>query len=170
MTFVQFAHPNARERNPCVICRNKEDYLMAKASSGNIVKVDYTGKLDDGTVFDSSEGREPLEFTLGEGQVIPGFDQGVAGMELGEQKTITIPAERAYGPRLEDLVAELDKDSFPPDMELSVGDMLHLQQPDGQAIAATVAEIKDGSVVLDANHPLAGQNLTFDVKLVEIAE
>jgi peptidylprolyl isomerase len=143
---------------------------MAKGDSGKTVKVDYTGRLNDGTVFDSSEGREPLEFTLGEGQVIPGFDQGVMGMETGETKTITIPSEDAYGPHQEDLVAEIDKESFPPDMELSVGDMLRLQQPDGTSIAATVAEIKDGSVVLDANHPLAGQDLTFDVKLVEIAE
>ena len=143
---------------------------MAKASSGDTVKVDYTGRLNDGTVFDSSEGegREPLEFTVGSGQVIPGFDQGVEGMEVGESKTIKIPSEDAYGPHQEELVAEIDKSSFPEDMELSVGDMLHLQQPDGQAIAATVAEIKDGSVILDANHPLAGQDLTFDVKLVEI--
>ncbi len=141
---------------------------MAKADSGKTVRVDYTGRLNDGTVFDSSEGREPLEFVLGEGQVIPGFDQGVMGMETGDAKTITIPCENAYGPRQEDLVAEIDKGSFPPDMELTVGDMLRLQQPDGATIAATVAEIKDGSVVLDANHPLAGQDLTFDVKLVEI--
>lgn len=141
---------------------------MAKAGSGDTVKVDYTGRLDDGTVFDSSEGREPLQFMLGSGQVIPGFDQGVEGMEVGEEKTITIPSEEAYGPRREDLIAEIEKDSFPPDLELSVGDMLHLQQPDGQAIAATVADINDGSVTLDANHPLAGQDLTFDVKLVEI--
>lgn len=143
---------------------------MAKASSGDTVKVDYTGRLNDGTVFDSSEGegREPLEFTVGSGQVIPGFDQGVQGMEVGESKTIKIPSEDAYGPHQEELVAEIDKSSFPEDMELTVGDMLHLQQPDGQAIAATVAEIKDGSVVLDANHPLAGQDLTFDVKLVKI--
>lgn len=109
---------------------------MAKASSGDTVKVDYTGRLNDGTVFDSSEGegREPLEFTVGSGQVIPGFDQGVEGMEVGESKTIKIPSEDAYGPHQEELVAEIDKSSFPEDMELSVGDMLHLQQPDGQAI------------------------------------
>ncbi len=142
---------------------------MAKASSGDTVKVDYTGRLDDGTVFDSSEGREPLEFTLGSGQVIPGFDRGVNGMEVGEEKTITIPSEEAYGPHIDDLVAEIDKESFPPDIDLNVGDMLHLRQPDGRAIAATVVDIKDDSVTLDANHPLAGQNLTFDVKLVEIA-
>ena len=141
---------------------------MAKGDSGNTVKVDYTGRLNDGTVFDSSEGREPLEFTLGEGQVIPGFDQGVMGMETGETKTITIPSEDAYGAHQADLVAEIEKCGVPPDMVLSVGDMLRLQQPDGRAIAATVAEIKDGSIVLDANHPLAGQDLTFDVKLVEI--
>lgn len=142
---------------------------MAKASSGDTVKVDYTGRLDDGTVFDSSEGREPLEFTLGSGQVIPGFDRGVNGMEVGEEKTITIPSEEAYGPHIDDLVAEIDKESFPPDIDLNVGDMLRLRQPDGRAIAATVVDIKDDSVTLDANHPLAGQNLTFDVKLVEIA-
>lgn len=142
---------------------------MAKADSGNIVKVDYTGRLDDGTVFDSSEGREPLEFTLGQEQVILGFDQGVMGMETGEERTITIPSDEAYGPHREELVATIDKESFPPDIELNVGDMLNLQQPDGQAIAATVTDIKDSSVTLDANHPLAGQDLTFDVKLVEIA-
>lgn len=141
---------------------------MAKASSGDTVKVDYTGRLDDGTVFDSSEGREPLEFTLGEGQVIPGFDQGVEGMEVGEQKTISIPTDEAYGPHRDDLVAQIDREAFPQDMEFTVGDMLHLQQPDGRAIAATVTDINDGAVTLDANHPLAGQDLTFDVKLVEI--
>lgn len=141
---------------------------MAKASSGDTVKVDYTGRLEDGTVFDSSEGREPLEFTLGAGQVIPGFDQGVEGMEVGEEKTITIPAEEAYGPHQDELVAEIDKSSFPSDVELNVGDMLRLQQPDGQTIAATVANIGDNTVTLDANHPLAGEDLTFDVKLVGI--
>ncbi|MBP6963888.1 MAG: peptidylprolyl isomerase [Armatimonadetes bacterium] len=142
---------------------------MVKASSGNRVKVDYTGRLDDGTVFDSSEGREPLEFTLGEGQVIPGFDDGVTGMEIGATKTITIPSDKAYGPHDDDLVAEIDLTSFPPDCELAVGDMLRLQQPDGQEIAATVTDITEKTVTLDANHPLAGQNLTFDVTLVEIA-
>src|SRR5512140_3180336 len=109
---------------------------MAEAKQGDKVKVDYTGRLDDGTVFDSSEGREPLEFTIGEHQVIPGFEQGVEGMKPGEKKTITIPADQAYGPHQGELVAEVDSGQLPPDMELTIGDMLQLTQPDGESIVA----------------------------------
>ena len=141
---------------------------MAQAQIGDTVKVDYTGRFDDGTVFDSSEGREPLEFTIGQGQVIPGFEEGVSGMNPGDEKTINIPCEQAYGPRFDELTMNVEKSAFPPDMELSVGDMLELRQPDGETMMAMVTMVDENSVTLDANHPMAGRDLTFDIKLQEI--
>ncbi len=141
---------------------------MAQAQAGDTVKVDYTGRFEDGTVFDSSANREPLEFTIGEGQVIPGFEQGVEGMSPGEEKTITISSDEAYGPHHDELVMTVDKGEFPPDMELGVGDVLQLRQPDGGVVLARVTDVSDGSVTIDANHPLAGRDLIFDVKLDQI--
>jgi peptidylprolyl isomerase len=141
---------------------------MAQATAGDTVKVDYTGRFEDGTVFDSSENREPLEFTIGEGQVIPGFEQGVEGMSPGEEKTITISADDAYGPHHEELVMVVDRGEFPPDMELSVGDVLQLRQPDGGVALARVTDLDDSNATIDANHPLAGKDLIFDVKLDSI--
>ena len=138
------------------------------AQAGDTVAVHYTGTLDDGRTFDSSQGREPLEFRLGGGQVISGFDEAVAGMEVGEQKTVRIPAEDAYGPRRDDLLLELRREQIPPEIDLEVGMGLSVQQPDGQPLPVTVAALGEGSVTLDANHPLAGEDLTFDLTLVAI--
>lgn len=141
---------------------------MAEAKQGDKVKVNYTGKLGDGTVFDSSEDREPLEFTIGSGQVIPGFDEGVAGMNPGESKTITIPSDQAYGPHHDDLVMVVGRAEFPEELSPEVGDYLQLRQPDGGMVVVAVTNVSDEDVTLDGNHPLAGQDLTFDVNLVEI--
>lgn len=138
------------------------------ATHGDTVRVHYTGTLEDGTKFDSSEGREPLEFTLGQGQVIPGFDAGVAGMEPGETKTVKVPADEAYGPRREEMMLQVSPDQFPEDMNPTVGQQLQLQQPDGESVVVRVAEIADDGVTLDANHPLAGEDLTFELTLDEV--
>ncbi|HKJ94935.1 MAG TPA: peptidylprolyl isomerase [Gammaproteobacteria bacterium] len=142
---------------------------MATAKSGDTVRVHYTGRLDDGTVFDSSREREPLEFTVGSGQVITGFERAVEGMEIGEARETRVEADDAYGERRDDLVLDLPKEQVPEDMEIAPGMRLELRQPDGQAVPVTVAEVGDESVTLDANHPLAGQPLTFELELVEIA-
>lgn len=141
---------------------------MAQAKKGDSVKIHYTGRLDDGTVFDSSRERDPLEFTVGSGMVIPGFDSAVAGMEVGEEKTTSIPADEAYGPRRDDLLIPVPTDQLPDDLEPQVGQQLQMQTGDGQTFVAAVTRIGDEEVVLDANHPLAGKELTFDIELVEI--
>ena len=141
---------------------------MSKAKNGDKVKVHYTGKFKDGEVFDSSLEREPLEFTIGKGQVIPGFEQAVEGMSPGDTKTTDIPPEKAYGPRYEEMVTEVEKNRFPADMDPKVGQRLQLRQADGKIIRVTVTNVSESKVTLDANHPLAGKNLTFDIKLVEI--
>lgn len=141
---------------------------IAQAKVGDTIKVHYTGTLDDGTVFDSSVGREPLEFTIGLGQMIPGFDKGVVGLNLSESKTITIPADQAYGPYRADLVQVVARDQFPQDSELELGQRLQASQPDGQIIRFTITNVTDSDVTLDANHRLAGKNLTFEIQLVEI--
>lgn len=142
---------------------------MTKIKDGNEVKVHYTGKLNDGTVFDSSEGREPLAFTIGKGMMIPGFEKGVMGMELNEEKTLTIQPEDAYGPVREDMVADIPADQLPPEIKPEVGMELMSQTPDGQQLVVKIKEVKEGSVIIDANHVLAGKELTFDVKIVEIS-
>ncbi len=141
---------------------------MTQAKSGDTVRIHYTGTLDDGTQFDSSAGREPLEFALGGGQVIPGFDSAVDGMAVGENKTVTIAPEQAYGPRHEQLVQQVSRDALPDDMEPAVGMHLQSQSPDGQIMNLVVTEVADDSITVDANHPLSGQALTFDIELVEI--
>lgn len=141
---------------------------MKSAASGDTVKIHYTGKLEDGTVFDTSAQGEPLEFTLGRGRVIPGFDEGVQGMEVGETRTISVPPDKGYGEHSADLVFQVDRSSLPADMDPDIGDQLALQSTDGQRVAVTVSETSESSVTLDANHPLAGQELTFEVELVEI--
>ncbi|MAS36957.1 MAG: peptidylprolyl isomerase [Anaerolineaceae bacterium] len=142
---------------------------MSQAKSGDNVKLHYTGTLNDGTVFDSSQGREPLEFTLGQNQVIPGFENAVVGMEPGESKTVNIPADQAYGPQRDDMILEVSPEEFPPDVNPKVGDRLQIRQSNGATFHVTVQEITDTSVKLDGNHPLAGQDLTFQIELVEIA-
>jgi len=141
---------------------------MTQAKSGDTVRIHYTGTLDDGTEFDSSAGRDPLEFALGGGQVIPGFDSAVDGMALGESKSVTIPPDEAYGQRHEQLVQQVPRTTLPEDMEPAVGMQLQSKSPDGQVMNLVVTEIVDDSITVDANHPLAGQTLTFAIELVEI--
>jgi peptidylprolyl isomerase len=142
---------------------------MAQAKTGDTVKVHYTGKLDDGTVFDTSADREPLQFTVGEGQLIRDFEQAVVGMNPGESKTIQIPAENAYGPHHEEMIMVVDRSEFPEDLEPKVDQMLQVRQQDGQTFAVKVTDVSESKVTLDANHPLAGKDLTFDIQLSEIA-
>jgi peptidylprolyl isomerase len=141
---------------------------MAQAKTGDKVKVHYHGKLTSGETFDSSTGREPLEFEVGSGMVIKGFDEGVTGMEEGEKKTINIPVEQAYGPRREDMLLDIPKDKFPQDLDLEIGMPLMMSDGAGHQHQVIVSEIKETSIILDANHPLAGQDLIFDLELVEI--
>ena len=143
---------------------------MSKVKDGNTVKVHYTGTLKDGSVFDSSAEREPLEFKLGEGQLIPGFEKAVVGLEEGEKTTVDIPVDEAYGEAREDLVINVPKDQLPDDVEPEVGMQLQVNQPDGQPVPVRVAEISDDELMLDANHPLAGKDLSFEIELVEIKE
>lgn len=140
---------------------------MDQAKDGDIVKVHYTGKLEDGTVFDSSRERDPLEFTLGSGQVIPGFENGILGMSIGETKTVTIPPEEAYGTRHPGWPKSVKKEILPQGFRPTVGSFLQVQQQDGSVIRVIVANVGDDEVTLD-NHPLAGQSLLFDVELVAI--
>lgn len=142
---------------------------MAQVKKGDKVKVHYHGKLTTGETFDSSEGRDPLEFEVGSGHVIKGFDDGVTGMEPGEKKTINIPFLEAYGPRNQEMVIEVTKDKFPEDMEIELGLPLVMSDGQGHQFQVTIVEIKDTSVMLDANHPLAGKDLIFDLELVEIS-
>jgi FKBP-type peptidyl-prolyl cis-trans isomerase 2 len=130
--------------------------------------VHYTGKLEDGTVFDTSEERTPLEFTIGSGQIIPGFERAVVGMEPGETKTATISPEEAYGQHREDMTITVDRGQFPEDINPEPGQQLQVQQPDGRAAIVVVSDVSESTVTLDANHPLAGQPLTFDIELVDI--
>lgn len=141
---------------------------MQQVKSGDKVKVHYHGRLTSGETFDKSEGREPLEFEVGSGMVIKGFDEGVTGMTVGEKKTINIPFLEAYGPRNPEMIIEMPKDRFPKDMEVEVGMPLGMSDGQGNQYQVVVAEIKEDAVVLDANHPLAGKDLIFDLELVEI--
>lgn len=141
---------------------------MSTAKQGDTVQIHYTGTLEDGTVFDSSEGRDPLSFTLGQGQVISGFEEAALGMEVGETKKARIDVDEAYGQRRDDLVLEVPREQLPDELEVDVGTPLQLQQPDGQAVPVTVAALDETTVTLDANHPLAGQALTFEMTLVGI--
>jgi FKBP-type peptidyl-prolyl cis-trans isomerase 2 len=144
-------------------------FTVPEAKNGDSVKVHYTGKLKDGTVFDSSADRDPLEFKLGEGRVIPGFEKAVLGMNAGEKKTAEIGANDGYGPHRDELVAEVNRSVLPQDLEVQVGQQLQMNQPDGKTIVVEVTDVKTDSVTLDANHPLAGKDLTFEIELVEIA-
>ena len=141
---------------------------MAQAKNGDTVKVHYTGKLDDGTVFDTSADREPLQFTIGEGKIIPDFEQAVIGMNPGETKNVQIPSDNAYGPHLEDRVMVVDRSEFPEDLKPEVDQRLQVRQSDGQVFAVTVIDVSESKVTLDGNHPLAGKDLTFDIQLSEI--
>lgn len=141
---------------------------MTEAKTGDTVKVHYSGALADGSEFDSSRGHEPLEFTLGQGSLIPGFENAVVGMTPGEQKKITIPCEQAYGERNPGMLLSVPREAIPDDIELAQGVTLHAQNPDGQTIRVTITSFDDQQVTVDGNHPLAGHDLIFDLELVAI--
>lgn len=141
---------------------------MQQVKKGDKIKIHYHGRLNDGTVFDSSNGRQPLEFEVGSGMVIPGFDAGVTGMSVGEKKTINIPFMEAYGPVQNEMIIEFPKTNFPAEMKPEVGMQLNMSNQSGQQFPVVIKEIKDEVIVLDANHPLAGKDLIFDLELVEI--
>lgn len=141
---------------------------MTQTKQGDTVKVHYTGKLGDGTVFDTSRNRHPLQFTIGKGQVIVGFEQAVDGMNTGESKTVIIPMDNAYGPRREEMIITMERSKLPADLDPKVGQRLELTQMDDQNILVTVAAVTDSMLTLDANHPLSGKDLTFDIELVGI--
>jgi len=141
---------------------------MAQAKRGDTVHIHYTGRLEDGTVFDTSKERDPLSFTLGEGQVIPGFEAAVSGMDEGESKTTTIPSDDAYGPRRDELELSMPRSRFPDGLDPEVGQQLQMKTDEGQVFQVTVTGTTDEAVELDANHPLAGRDLTFDIELVKV--
>ena len=141
---------------------------MAQVQKGDTVNVHYHGKLKDGSTFDSSEGREPLQFTAGEGHVIKGFDDAVLNMNVGDKKTVDIPVEHAYGERNDDMMMEYPISDFPADMQPRVGMELQMSDDAGNIFPVVVTEVREEIVILDANHPLAGQELVFDLELVSI--
>jgi peptidylprolyl isomerase len=141
---------------------------MSQAKTGDTVKIHYTGTLDDGTQFDSSAGRDPLEFEIGSGQVIPGFDKAVEGMAVGDSKNVRIEASDAYGERHEQLVQQVPRSGLPDDVSPEVGMTLQSQAPDGQVMMLMVTAVGEEEITIDANHPLAGQALSFDIELVSI--
>ncbi|AKP52741.1 FKBP-type peptidyl-prolyl cis-trans isomerase [Cyclobacterium amurskyense] len=141
---------------------------MSVATKGNTVKVHYTGKLKDGTIFDSSQDREPLEFVLGDGKMIKGFDVAVEGMKVGDDKSVTIPTDDAYGPKREDMMLDVPLDQVPAEIKPEVGMDLSIQNQQGQPTPVKVVHIDDTKITLDANHPLAGEDLVFEIKLVEV--
>ena len=141
---------------------------MAQAQSGDLVRVHYTGRLADGTIFDTSMEREPFEFTLGGGELIPGFEQAVLGMTTGESRTATILADQAYGPHRAERVIDVERHHLPSDLQPELGQRLQMTRPDGTTVTVVVTTMTETQVTLDANHPLAGQDLIFDIMLVEI--
>ena len=142
---------------------------MAEAKAGDIVGIHYTGTLEDGSVFDSSQGRDPLEFTVAAGQIIPGLDREIPGMSVGDTKTVVIEPDDAYGQVNPAARQAVPRAEIPAEIPLEVGLPLQVQTPEGQAVPVTVAEVSDDTVVLDANHPLAGKTLTFQIELMSIA-
>jgi FKBP-type peptidyl-prolyl cis-trans isomerase 2 len=141
---------------------------MTQAKNGDTVRVNYEGRLADGLVFDTTRDREPLEFIVGDGRLIHGFESAVLGMAPGESKTVELAPDEAYGPRRDDMIVAIDRGNIPADMTPEVGQRLQLQRPDGRPVQATVTAVSTSSVTVDANHPLAGHPLTFDIHLVEI--
>ena len=141
---------------------------MAEAKAGDVVGIHYTGTLEDGSVFDSSQGREPLEFTVASGQIIPGLDREIPGMSVGDTKTVVIEPEEAYGPVNPAARQAVPRADIPDDIPLDPGTPLQVQTPEGQSVSVVVAEVTEDTVVLDANHPLAGKTLKFDIELMTI--
>lgn len=142
---------------------------MAQAKEGDEVQVHYTGKLEDGTVFDTSQDGEPLSFTIGENRVIPGFESAVVGMEPGDSKTTEIEPDQAYGEHRDDMVMELDRDQIPEDVEPDVGQQLQLRLENGQTVPVLITALGEETVTIDANHPLAGRTLIFEIELVDVS-
>jgi FKBP-type peptidyl-prolyl cis-trans isomerase 2 len=163
---VHHAGGNVQLKINCLVHKNFKK--MQEAKKGDVVKVNYTGKLTNGEVFDSSEGREPLEFTVGAGQMIVGFDVAIPGMKVGDKKTINISAEEGYGAKNEEMVFDFPKERIPADMKLELGMQLSMNNGEGQMMPVTVVGVSDESIKLDANHFLAGKELVFDVELVSI--
>ncbi|MFH1644322.1 MAG: peptidylprolyl isomerase [bacterium] len=147
--------------------RKKE---MAQAKKGDVVKVHYTGKLDDGSVFDSSKDREPLQFTIGEGKLIPGFEDAVVDLEVGKSTTVRIPFDKAYGPKRPEMVFDVKRTDFPANIEPKIGMQFKMEDQNGRAFIVMVEKVVDDTITLDANHPLAGKDLTFEITLEEISE
>lgn len=141
---------------------------MTEAKTGDKVRLHYTGTLNDGSIFDSSQGRDPLEFTVGSGQIIPGLDSAIPGMQVGDQKTVTIECKDAYGPHDPNAQQAVPRAQIPDGIPLEPGTRLQAQTENGQTMSVVVVAVNDNEVVLDANHPLAGQDLTFDIKLVAV--
>jgi len=139
-----------------------------QAKNGDTVKVHYTCRFEDGTIFDTSIDSDPLEFTIGEGQLIPGFEEAVIWMNVGESKTTIVPAEKAFGQYREEMVMAIDRNQLPLYLKPKVGQILQTHQADGQTLVVRVTEVSESSVTLDANHPLAGKDLNFDIQLIEI--
>ncbi len=141
---------------------------MAEAKKGDTVKVHYTVKLADGMIIGSTTDYEPLQFTIGEGRILPGFEQAVIGMNPGESKTIEVPASQAFGPHLDEMVITIDRNRLPGDFEPKVGEQVQFRQMDGQIATVRVTEVSESSITIDANHPLAGKDLTFDIQFLEV--
>jgi FKBP-type peptidyl-prolyl cis-trans isomerase SlpA len=147
---------------------DKQTFIMSQVKQNDTVRVHYTGKLTDGQIFDSSLEREPIEFTMGQGQLIPGFEKGLLDMKVNEKKTIEIPSEEAYGAPREELVQEVDKNQLPDEIKPEPGMGLVSKSPDGREMNLVVKEVKEDTIVVDGNHPLAGKDLIFDLEVVEI--
>jgi len=143
---------------------------VAQAKEGDEVQVHYTGKLEDGTVFDTSEDGDPLSFTIGENRVIPGFEEAVTGMEPGDSKTTEVEPEQAYGEHRDDMVMEMERDQIPQDVDPEVGQQLQLRLENGQTVPVLITALGEDTVTIDANHPLAGRKLLFDIELVDVSE
>lgn len=141
---------------------------MTQVKTGDTVSLHYTGTLADGTTFDSSAGRDPLQFEVGSGQIIPGLDKAIPGMTVGDTKVVTIPADEAYGPTNPEAQQDVPRAEIPPEIPLELGMQLQVQAPDGQVLPVTVIAMTEETVTIDANHPLAGKDLTFDIELIAI--
>ena len=141
---------------------------MTQAKKGDTIKMNFTGKTEEGNVFGTTEGKEPLEFKLGEGQLIPGVENAIEGMNEGDKKTVELTPEKGYGDRKQELVQEVEKEKFPTDIEPEVGQMFEIPQPNGQKMLVTIADMSDDKITLDGNHPLAGKKLTFDLEVLEV--
>ena len=142
---------------------------MAQAKTGNHVRVNFTGRLDDGTIFATSVNDEPIEFTMGDNEVLPAIEDAVEGMEPGESKTVRIPAEDAFGLRREDLIQEIPRASLPEEMEVEIGQQLWVEEMDEEPVTVSVVDVSDATITIDANHPLAGEDLIFDLEVLDVS-